>query len=260
MALAYKTQLLGANNPNYRNNNLKKCLACGKNFASYQKNRKFCSHVCYVISKKTIKPEKKPKEKIELNKKVCRNCATVFASPASIRKNTCSKKCQNEERQSKQLFKCCSKCGKEFKHYASQSRIYCSYKCHLDSGGAFRAGIAAAEATMKYGARKDANHNEVMAELRKYCAVYDLSALGMGIPDGIAWIKGAWHLFDIKNPKTGYGRRGLNEVQKKWIGMYDGGPVYLIYTNEEAARFAQGSFDDIKFFKHEAEANVDTPD
>ncbi len=100
---------------------------------------------------------------------------------------------------------------------------------------------------MKYGPKKDANHNEVMGEMRKYCAVYDMSTAGMGLPDGVAWINNAWHLFDIKNPKTGYGRRGLNKVQKKWLETWAGGPVYLIYTTEEAARFAQGQFDGIKF-------------
>jgi len=100
---------------------------------------------------------------------------------------------------------------------------------------------------MKYGAKKDANHKEIIEEMRRHCAVHDLSSFGGGLPDGIAWIGEAWHLFDVKNPKTGYGRRGLNEVQKKWVGQWQGGPVYLIYTVEEAARFALGNFSGIKF-------------
>lgn len=102
---------------------------------------------------------------------------------------------------------------------------------------------------MKYGTKKDANHNEIMEVMRKYCAVYDLSNAGMGVPDGVAWVNGAWHLFDIKNPKTAYGRRGLNRVQTKWIQAWAGGPVYLIYTTNEAARFAQGQIDGIKFVR-----------
>lgn len=124
--------------------------------------------------------------------------------------------------------------------------MYCSYKCHLDSGGAFRAGIAASKAIMKYGAKKDANHNQIFTELRKHCAVYDFSAMGHGLPDGIAWIKESWHLFDVKNPKTGYGRRGLNPVQIKWVNQWKGGPVYLIYTEEEAVQFGIGNFSGIK--------------
>lgn len=99
---------------------------------------------------------------------------------------------------------------------------------------------------MKYGAKKDANHNAVFSVMRKHCPVYDLSNAGMGIPDGIAWISGAWHLFDVKNPKTAYGRRGLNKVQLKWLETWNGGPVYLIYTVEEGERFAQGNFEGIK--------------
>lgn len=100
---------------------------------------------------------------------------------------------------------------------------------------------------MKYGAKKDANHNEIFAELRKHCYVLDVSAAGSGLPDGIICIDGKLYLFDVKNPKTGYGRRGLNAVQKKWVEQWKGIPVYLIYTVEEAARFAKGDFTGIKF-------------
>lgn len=192
--------------------------------------------------------------------KICRYCSKEFQSPKSVRKNTCSEECRVKWREQSQHKMFCAKCGTEFRFYPSQHRIYCSYQCHLDSGGAFRAGIAAAEARLKYGPKKDANHNEVVAEMRKYCAVYDMSSAGMGLPDGVAWIKEAWHLFDVKNPKTGYGRRGLNDVQKKWIQAWSGGPVYLIYTVEEAARFAQGNFDGIKFFRGGAVDDADTPD
>lgn len=100
---------------------------------------------------------------------------------------------------------------------------------------------------MKYGAKRDANHNEIFEEMRKHCPVLDMSAAGHGLPDGIAGINGALYLFDVKNPKTGYGRRGLNAVQKKWVEQWKGSPVYLIYTVEEAARFARGDFTGIKF-------------
>ena len=99
---------------------------------------------------------------------------------------------------------------------------------------------------MKYGAKKDANHTEIMNVLRVFCPVHDLSAFGMGLPDGLAWIKGAWQLFDIKNLKTAYGRRGLNPTQKKWIKNWKGGPVFLIHTVDEAQQFARGQFDGLK--------------
>jgi hypothetical protein len=102
-------------------------------------------------------------------------------------------------------------------------------------------------ARANYGVKKDANHNVIFEMLRVRCGVFDLSSAGGGVPDGIAWIYGAWHLFDVKNPKTGYGRRGLNAIQNKWISQWPGGPVYLLYTVEEAERFSRGDFLGIKF-------------
>lgn len=99
---------------------------------------------------------------------------------------------------------------------------------------------------MKYGAKKDANHAEIFEELRKHCKALDLSDVGRGLPDGMAWIGGAWHMFDVKNPKTSYGKRGLNTIQKKWIAQAEGALVYLIYTVDEAREFGCGNFAAIK--------------
>jgi hypothetical protein len=139
----------------------------------------------------------------------------------------------------------CLQCGAGYHAYA-KGRMYCTYQCSLNAGTATKAGQESAKAIMKYGAKKDANHNEIFDELRKHCAVYDLSSAGCGLPDGIAWINEAWHLFDVKNPKTGYGRRGLNPVQKKWIEQWEGGPVYLVYTADDARELGKGNFDAIK--------------
>jgi len=98
----------------------------------------------------------------------------------------------------------------------------------------------------KWGPKRDENHGEIMEELRKFCAVHDLSAVGMGVPDGIAWVCEAWRLFDIKNPKSAYGKKGLNKTQRKWIDRWPGGPVFLIYTVDEAKRFAHGDFAGLK--------------
>jgi hypothetical protein len=132
--------------------------------------------------------------------------------------------------------------------------MFCSYKCHLDSGGAFRAGMEAAKAKMKYGAKKDANHTEIFSAIKEHCAVYDLSSAGCGVPDGVAYVNNTWQLFDVKNPKTGYGKRGLNPVQRKWVSNWRGGPVYLIYTPGEAKEFALGNFYDLKVVTPESAA------
>jgi hypothetical protein len=247
MAISYKKRLLGKNNPNFKNASIKTCAYCGLEYNSYVKTRKFCSQSCYTSLKTKDKIKHEPKPKVR-HTKLCRSCGVEFFCAPSIRKTTCSKACKIELINLKKNFKNCCQCGEKFSLFKSQNnKKYCSYKCHLDSGGAFRAGIASTEARLKYGPKKDANHNEIFEELRRYCAVYDLSSAGCGLPDGLAWISNQWILFDVKNPKTAYGKRGLNSVQKKWLSQWKGGPVYLIYTTEEAKKFANGEFDGIKF-------------
>ena len=157
------------------------------------------------------------------------------------------------------LIKKCKTCGSDFRSSPSTKRIYCSYKCHLDDGGAKRAGEAAIMARLKYGAKKDANHNEVFEAISQFTAVKDLSSAGCGVPDGIAWVAGSWQLFDVKNPKTGYGRRGLNPIQKGWADDWRGGPVFLIYSVEEAFRFAKGNFEGLKKFPDDFQKAIGLP-
>jgi len=119
----------------------------------------------------------------------------------------------------------------------------------LDSGGALRAGKASAGMTKKYGAKKDANHFEIMNYLKKLGAyVLDMSTLGQGVPDLMVLINGKNYLVDIKNPKTGYGRRGLNERQKRWAEEWQGGKVYLISTVDEVILLIQGKEDKLKSY------------
>ena len=103
-------------------------------------------------------------------------------------------------------------------------------------------------ARKKYGSKKDANHDEIFKAIRKIAPAKDLSAAGYGVPDGIAWVGGGWHFFDVKNPDTSYGKRGLNPIQKKWATDWRGGPVFLIYTVDQAVEFAQGKFEGLTHF------------
>jgi hypothetical protein len=56
-------------------------------------------------------------------------------------------------------------------------------------------------------------------------------------------------LVEIKNPKTGYGRRGLNPIQKQWIERWNGGPIYIIKSLDDAEQFARGRFDEVEVVK-----------
>lgn len=142
----------------------------------------------------------------------------------------------------------CGCCGVSFEAFRSANRHFCSYQCHLDNGGAQKAGAAAAMAKSKYGFKKDANHDELFTFMRAYIPVKDLSSVGGGLPDGLAWINKGWHLFDVKNPETSYGRKGLNKLQKVWAQTWKGGPVYLIYDEKDAKNFVKGRFNELKKF------------
>lgn len=89
---------------------------------------------------------------------------------------------------------------------------------------------------MRYGAKKDANHKELVTAFEQMgCAVIDVSGLGKGLPDTIIWFGHEWGLVELKNPNTGYGRRGLNKNQKAWANDWKGGEVHIVRTVEEVA-------------------------
>ena len=221
MSVAYSELMTGSNNPNYKNAAERQCEQCGDTYLSYQKRSKFCSPECYSLSKPRV-----PKRQLSLR---------LLKKPVEPAK-----------RKPKLIIKC-ERCTREFRSFPSGRRRYCSYACFVDSGGPIRAGAAAKAATMRYGAKKDANHREIFAIIAETCPVLDLSSVGGGVPDGIAFVRGGWQLFDVKNPKTGYGRRGLNKLQKHWVSKWRGGNVYLIYTDDDAHRFVAGEFASLKY-------------
>ena len=228
----------------YRGAGVKTCKNCGTSFHNYNSKAKFCGSECYIKNRTFL---------VEIP---CPQCSRMFKPHTSTVK-FCTITCANKSRakspkpqrqKRKPHITKCIGCGVRFSSSPSRNRKYCSYQCHIDNGGAQRAGDAAAMAMRKYGAKKDANHNIIFDMIGKLTAVYDLSSAGCGVPDGIAWCGGGWQLFDVKNPNTRYGKRGLNERQKKWANDWRGGPVYLIYTVEEAEQFARGRFDGISRF------------
>lgn len=266
MAEGYKTRLLGNNNPNYRNAGRKQCVACGNEFHSYIKSRRFCSKTCYHESPeglatakrnslKAVGVPQKPRKRKPIPVLPIRLCQVCRINPTSGPKAaTCGKACRQRKvaatwakrPRSAVGQKTCLYCQSEYRSY-NKTRQYCSYRCFKNSGGPFRAGIAARTMIRKYGAKKDANHQSIFSALRALgIGVYDLSQTGNGCPDGVAWIKNEWRLFEVKNPKTGYGKRGLNQVQKKWLSQWKGGPVFIIRNIEEAVRFGQGKFDSVE--------------
>lgn len=140
----------------------------------------------------------------------------------------------------------CGFCAKEFIEPKSKQSKYCSYDCHIASGGAFRAGKAAAKSNARRGHRKDDNHDEIVAALEKLgVQVYDMSAVGGGFPDLLCCVRRENHFVEIKNPNTSYGRKGLNDLQRLFADNWRGAPVYIISTLEEVESFANYRLDEV---------------
>lgn len=143
----------------------------------------------------------------------------------------------------------CRHCGKGFKRRGESERKnqYCSIPCHLASGGAVRAGLASSAAVMRYGAKKDANHQEILDLLDKTHVPYlDTSSMGQGVPDLLVDVHQRLVWWEVKNRKTSYGKRGLNKNQIAWANAWQGSAVYLIYSVDDALRFLNGERDHVK--------------
>jgi hypothetical protein len=122
----------------------------------------------------------------------------------------------------------CIKCGGTYHSYNKRSR-YCSLECSGNQGS-----------DKMRAARKDANHAQIQAILERAGAVaLDLSKLGYGVPDLLIWFDRAYHLIEIKNPKTRYGKAGLNRRQSDWASSWNA-PVLILKTEEDAERFIAG--------------------
>jgi hypothetical protein len=98
-----------------------------------------------------------------------------------------------------------------------------------------------------YGAKKDANHNEIAQALEAgMCATIDISATGRGLPDLIVHHpRRGTQLVEVKNMNTGYGRKGANSNQKAWANGWPL-PVYILKTIDDAAKFIAGDFESLE--------------
>lgn len=236
MASDYKNRMGGEGNPNWKNV-FKICETCGNNFKTYQPTSKFCSQSCAGRSDKNI-------EKL---KSICH-----IPRQKKIKKKKYVKVKVQQKRGPKPRpltpNRICEHCNKPYHSY-NKTRKYCSVKCSHDDGTPQRAGDVNVLSMKKYGAKKDANHNVISTYLEyRGCFVKDLSGAGCGVPDLIVWVKTEWVLVEIKNTKTGYGKRGLNKRQKEWATNWKGGKVYMVTSTKEAELLATQQYDKLKSF------------
>ena len=236
-----RSSMIGAKNPNFKNAGWHVCDACGETFHSYVKTRRFCSRRCAgTVTIANIPKRVRKQPSFECT---CVVCGAVFTWPR--RKKYCEEHQAEmiKARASRLILKPkplntqCNHCGKLFFSYRASRRKYCSYACHLASGGAIRAGLAALAKTSIYGAKKDANHKEIIEFIQKAGAPYiDLSPLGCGVPDVLVEVRGSLQLWEIKNINTSYGKKGLNKNQKAWAEKWKGVPVRIIYNVDDALK------------------------
>jgi hypothetical protein len=225
------------------------CVNCGAQFRSYDKRRRFCSLDCANKVNSLVNIEKARGYQREpvapytaVAVLICTNCSKQFI--ARRKKKYCSackdvaRKAQGKSGPRKPPNRVCFKCGKHFRSPPSDPQRYCSYECHLASGGAQRAGAASKRMMAFYGTKKDANHSEILKLLNQmHVGFWDMSTQGGGMPDLLVYCGGRYHWWEIKNPNTSYGRKGLNNLQRIWAENSKGGPVHVIHSLEEAEAF-----------------------
>ncbi len=126
----------------------------------------------------------------------------------------------------------CLACGKQFKTYHDNK--YCCKLCAIKN-------------MPRTAAKKDSNHEKIVEELEAGGArCMDMSKMGNGFPDLLVWHLDMWHVVEIKNPQTAYGKKGLNKRQKEWATEWQGGPVYVVRTSEDCQNFVSGRFEMIE--------------
>ncbi len=110
---------------------------------------------------------------------------------------------------------------------------FCSKKC----AGVARRGVASSTPlNMRYGA-VDKNQTEIILAFKQLgCSVLNCSRIGNGFPDLVVGYRNECYTVEVKNPKYTYGRRGLNENQKKFADSWRGSPVLVVRTLDDVTR------------------------
>ncbi len=109
----------------------------------------------------------------------------------------------------------------------------------------------------RHARRVDTNGRDIFTVLKAFGTPHDdLQRSGRGIADIIAWVNGAWHLCEIKNTAMSYGKKGLNETQRKWVARVNGGPIYILESPADAECLARGQFAKLKAFWPDTETGV----
>lgn len=92
---------------------------------------------------------------------------------------------------------------------------------------------------MRRRARTDANHAAIVAALRALgCTVQSLAEVGDGCPDLLVGCRGRTALVEVKDGAKPAHARRLTSDQRTWAQRWEGGPVVVVTSVEEATRLA----------------------
>lgn len=124
----------------------------------------------------------------------------------------------------------CANCGDKYRNYSPYTK-YCCRECFLVSG----ANKCPTDLSGKrFAARADNNHDEIVRALEDAgVSVADFRNVRGGIPDICAAHDGYTALIEVKNPKTHYGKSGLNKLQEAFAKGWPG-DVFVVHNAEEA--------------------------
>lgn len=182
------------------------CPQCG---ARKSANSKACQS-CHSAAREAARPVA-----------TCLTCGVQFTRHKAAQSVFCSLSCMSADYKVRmrgaanpnfsdaQKYYECAFCSRSFRSYSNE-RFYCSRACR-ERGE-----------TVRRVARKDKNHDELVAVFRRLgCVVLELHQAGSGVPDLLVKCHGLWRPVEVKNPAGSYGRRGLSNSQKKFEQEFD---------------------------------------
>lgn len=93
---------------------------------------------------------------------------------------------------------------------------------------------------MRRAARRDKNHQEIVAALRKAgCTVLDLGAVGCGCPDLLVGWAGVLTLLEVKDGAKPPSARKLTDDQRIFHAVWAECRIAIVTTPEEAIAAAR---------------------
>lgn len=90
---------------------------------------------------------------------------------------------------------------------------------------------------MRRAARVDGNQRQIVEALRRAGAtVQSLAAVGVGVPDLLVGLRRQSFLLEVKDPAQDPCKQRLTPAQVVWHRTWNGLPVAIVRTPEEALR------------------------